>query len=88
MEIEKRRECENDLLRAYYIELISNGVSESEYSYENCFEDYVRGASERWMWFLAYLSFADDMMNFFSKQVSAFCKDHNVTSQSIGQVRP
>lgn len=77
-----------DMLRLYYDELTSRGVAKDEYTFDNCRDDYVRGASERWMWFLAYLSFPAPLTNFFAGQVAAFCRDHNVTCESIGQVRP
>jgi hypothetical protein len=88
MEPHKRQACEMDLLRMYYDELTSLGVSKDDYSFENCLEDYVRGASERWIWFLAYLAFPPEMMEYFGGQVAAFCRDHNVTAETVGQPKP
>jgi len=84
----KRRECESGLIKLYHDELIRNGVPNT-YTLADCTRDYVRGGSERWMWFLAYfLDFPQDVMDYFCDQTLEFCKDHNVTCENIGQVRP
>jgi hypothetical protein len=93
MEPQLRKACEQEMLQVYYNELTAAGVSRDIYSFDQCYQDYVRGGSERWMWFLTYmltgtLDFPETVLEFFCAQVAAFCRDHNVTAESIGQMRP
>ena len=85
---EKRRECEDSFLRTYYIELTKT-VSETEYTWTKCRQDYIAGGSERWIWLLVYLTTLcpAKMVQYFHDQVGAFLFDHNVTPDSVGMPR-
>lgn len=47
-----RRECELELLREYYDELLKSGVK--DFTWETCLAEYIEGGIGRWMWFLAW----------------------------------
>lgn len=87
-----RKECEEELVRSYYDQLVSSfpeGKS-CEYTWEECWHEYKHGGAERWMWFMAYFStFGNqELGRFFLGQVEAFVRDHGITAESIGQPRP
>lgn len=88
-----RRACEREVVRAYYDELLHNGVT--DYSWEECWQEYVRGGLERWAWFLCYFGGAAagsgemvPVAQFFVDQVAAFLRDHGVKPGDLGQPRP
>jgi aminoglycoside phosphotransferase (APT) family kinase protein len=82
MEPDVRRQCEDDILRAYYEELqrvlLSRGM-ESEgksYTMEDCVSDYVSGGVGRWAWFIPFFAGSPAMAQYFHDQLAAFLKDH------------
>jgi hypothetical protein len=84
---EKRRQCEKPLLELYYNELIANGVSKDEFSYEECYKEYAHGGPERWIWLVTFLKLSDEVHDYFNSQILEFCKDHNITPETVGQPR-
>jgi len=88
MEPQKRKQCEKSLVRTYYDELISHGVQ--NFTWDECWMEYVRGGSERWIWLVAFMAplLPKEMGTFFNNQVVMFCSDHGVTCDTIGQPRP
>lgn len=82
-----RKACEEGLVRDYYATLTAGGVT--GYTWEECWSDYKRGGSERWMWLMGLLSqLCPPVMNqFFQDQVAAFLHDHNITPENIGMPR-
>ena len=93
MEPSLRRSCEEQLVREYYEELCqapavaANGTT--EFTWTSCWEEYVRGGSERWIWLLALLSVIcpPKLTQYFQDQVAAFLRDHGVTADSIDMPR-
>lgn len=88
----QRREYEKELVQSYYAVLTDvahGGVDATGYSFEQCWRDYVRGGSERWVWLAALLSaMCPDAMNqYFQDQVSAFFIDHGITPETVGMPR-
>ena len=86
---EARREMENASLHLYYSELLLSGISEAEYSWEDCRADYVAGGFERWVWLLSSLTAMcpPKMVQYFHDQCSAFMVDHSITPENVGQPR-
>eukprot|EP00128_Syssomonas_multiformis_P005158 Colp12_sorted_trinity150504_noHs@13627 len=92
MEPTTRRECELHAVQEYYNQLIRSGVP-SDFTFEQCWREYVIGGLERWLWFLCYYAGAEDELSiksgaFFHAQIAAFMRDHNVTPGDITQLRP
>lgn len=74
----------------------SNNVSEvvvrsrvTNYSWEQCWKDYVYDGAEHWIWMLALLTdlCPDIMVQYFQDQLSAFLIDHHITPDNIGMPR-
>ena len=65
------------------------GLSLSEYTFEQCFADYVSGGTERWVWFLGLLGTMcpPPMVQYFHDQLLAFVTDHGVTAETVGMPR-
>lgn len=90
-----RRECEEELLQAYYAVLTdpalpgNSELTPAAYPYEQCKADYVTGGAQRWVWFMGYLSALcpDNMVQYFADQTAAFLQDHGITAETIGQPR-
>jgi len=84
-----RRGFEDDVVALYHAELVRCGVDGSSFGLEACREEYVRGGSERWMWLLAYIAGVcpEPLTHFLHDQVLAFCLDHGVTPETVGQPR-
>jgi len=89
MEPKLRKECEISLLKDYYDQLQKEGVDPKTFTWEMCLDDYIKGGAERWVWLCVWLAvFPKKMVEFFNGQAAAFCKDHGVTAENIGQPRP
>jgi hypothetical protein len=92
MDPSERRECEVDVVRVYYNELVRFGVR--EFSWDDCWNEYRVGGLERWLWFLIYFSGQDPdtpmlkWAQFFHDQIVAFVDDHNIKVSDITQPRP
>ena len=90
MDPTERRECEEDLIKAYFEELKKCGVTNVDWDY--CWSEYKLGGLERWLWFLIYFAGQQGPIfswtQFFHDQVSEFMKDHNITADDIVQPRP
>ena len=89
MDPQERRDCEERLLRNYYDELVTLGVS--EYTFEECWKEYTIGGLERWLWFLVYFLANEAMLDwaqFFHDQIAQFAHDHNIKPQDVTQPRP
>ena len=85
----ERRDCERDLVKAYFEELKKCGVTNVDWDY--CWNEYVFGGLERWLWFLIYFAGQEGMLDwttFFHDQVSEFMKDHQITAKDSCQPRP
>lgn len=94
MDPELRRQEEKGLLEAYYHSLTEdndgNGkFTKEDYSFEQCWSDYVTGGAGRWIWFVAYLSAMcpDKMTQYFHDQTATFLKDHGITPSNVGMPR-
>lgn len=90
----ERRDCEEHMLRLYYSQLLSYGSvswlkGKNKYTWEQCWDEYVSGGAERWVFLLAVLSATspDDMVQYFHDQLKSFVSDHEVTPESIGMPR-
>jgi hypothetical protein len=83
----ERRACEHRILREYFDELTK---VVDNFSFEQCWEEYVIGGAERWCWFVAYIAGGTDVPGgqFFHDQLSAFMRDHKLTAEKLTQVRP
>lgn len=95
MNPETRRAQEEGLVHCYYQILVEETSKEDmgkpvgNYSFEDCWRDYVYGGAERWLWFVAYLAVLcpDPMTQYFQDQTAAFLRDHNLTAANIGMPR-
>jgi hypothetical protein len=94
----KRKQVEESLVRLYYHQLLSFGINDAHrgeeqqmhYSWELCWQEYVYGGTEKWIWLLALLSgsmLPDPVMQYFHDQTEAFARDHGVTAEKIGMPR-
>lgn len=84
---EFRRSCEKNLLRKYFEELRSHGVS--NYTFDDCLRDYTQGGSEKWIGWCVLIAANQPpkVSMFFNNQTFQFCKDHNITPANVGQPR-
>ena len=87
-----RKSCEEQLVREYYDELCQAPAvagAASKFTWESCWDEYVRGGSERWIWLLAILSVMcpPKLTQYFHDQVASFLKDHGVTASSVDMPR-
>ncbi len=92
-----RREEEESLVRGYYHLLTAEECDDEQmkgkpvldYTFEDCWRDYVFGGAERWLWFVPFLAVygSDPMTQYFQDQTAAFLKDHHVTPDNIGMPR-
>ena len=86
-----RRSHEEAFLHEYYDTLTSIADNICTYTYEMCVDDYIRGGSEKWVFYLVLmadgLSMPTKLMQFFHDQVWDFMKTHHVTPSSIGPPR-
>lgn len=84
-----RRLIERELVLAYHQEL-TNGSSLPEdlknYTFEQCWADYVKGGTQRWVWLFCLITSICPVVvsQFFHDQLAAFLEDHNVTPENIG----
>ena len=63
------------IVRAYYDELIKNGVSQNEYSWETCWNTFCQNGPEKWIWLLPLLldlGLPTNAMQYFHDQVFSF----------------
>lgn len=68
-----------ELVRAYYDTLLKNGVSEKEYPWQQCWNNFCNGGPERWIWFfclLAALPLPANAIQYFHDQLLAFINHH------------
>lgn len=68
-----------DLVRNYYDELIKNGVSEKEYSWQTCWNSFCRGGVERWIWLFCLLTdfpIPPNALKYFHDQLLEFINHH------------
>jgi thiamine kinase-like enzyme len=86
-----RATIEEKLMKDYYEELTSDGDIKIEplYTFDQCYNDYIKGGSERWIWLLCILSTMcpPKMVQYFHDQTIAFMTDHNVTPLNVGMPR-
>ena len=86
-----RRACEKELVRAYYDELLRNGVKDDENDlWDFCWNEYQIGGVERWLWFLVWFLGQENLQfsQFFHDQIAAFMHDHDLTAENLTQPRP
>jgi len=59
------------------------------YTWEECWDEYIAGGCERWVWLLALISgmCPDALTQYFHDQLAAFMTDHKVSAESIGMPR-
>ena len=83
-----RKELERELVQDYYDTLVADEKVQN-YSFEDCWEDYKSGGTERWIWLLTYLAALcpDPMVQYFQDQVAAFINDHGVNPENVGMPR-
>jgi hypothetical protein len=93
---EERRATELGLVREYHAALVDNlakrdGGSRIDYSWEQCWEDYVAGGVGRWVWLLVYIArmptVPAEAVQYFHDQLLAFVTDHAVTPATVGMPR-
>eukprot|EP00980_Cylindrotheca_fusiformis_P001774 scaffold405_cov132-Cylindrotheca_fusiformis.AAC.26 len=80
MDPKERKECEEELVRAYYDELQSHAQRDL-CSWEYCWQEYRIGGVKKWLWPLAYFVGIGmgDWAQFFHDQIAAFMTDHELT---------
>ena len=86
-----RRACEKELVRAYYDELLRNGVKDDANDlWDFCWKEYQIGGVERWLWFLVWFLGQENLQfsQFFHDQIAAFMHDHDLTAENLTQPRP
>lgn len=90
----QRKEIEERMVRLYYNQLLSYGINDHvneslHYSWEMCWNEYIYGGIEKWIWLLAILSsmLPDPLMQYFHDQVEAFGHDHHVTPEKVNMPR-
>ena len=61
------------------------GVNRDEYTYADCYRDYVEGGVGRWVWLLALLAefCPDNVTQYFHDQLLDFMIDHAVDANNI-----
>ena len=86
-----RATIEEKLMKDYYEELTSDSDIKIEplYTFDQCYNDYIKGGSERWIWLLCILSTMcpPTMVQYFHDQTIAFMKDHNINPLNVGMPR-
>jgi hypothetical protein len=89
MRPDERRKCENRLLHTYYDALIRGGVRSVDYSFDQCYRDYVNCGIGRWVWLITLCTLFMDAswIQYFHDQMLEFVKDHNVTPESVPMPR-
>lgn len=68
-----------ELVRLYYDTLLKNGISEKDYTWQQCWNNFCNGGPERWIWFfclLAGLPLPANAIQFFHDQLLAFINHH------------
>ena len=91
MDPSERRECEEQLVRNYYENLIQSGVT--NLSWEYCWSEYKIGGLERWLWFLVFFCAQDGPVmakwtKYFHNQIKEFVHDHKIRPEDVTQPRP
>ncbi len=78
-----RSQNASNLVQNYYDklinELLSNGIKEDEinYTFDECFQEYINGGFGRWAWFIPLGILATKTMGqYFHDQLASFAKDH------------
>lgn len=84
-----RRLIERELVLAYHKELTTGDALPDDlraYSFDQCWKDYVRGGTQRWVWlFCLITSICPAVVSqYFHDQLAAFVEDHGVTPENIG----
>eukprot|EP01112_Ceratiomyxa_fruticulosa_P016465 TRINITY_DN4984_c1_g2_i1.p1 TRINITY_DN4984_c1_g2~~TRINITY_DN4984_c1_g2_i1.p1 ORF type:complete len:482 (-),score=94.35 TRINITY_DN4984_c1_g2_i1:178-1623(-) len=78
--IELRRREELRLFKAYYAKLISNGVNPEVFTFDACWNRYVKGGIEKWLQLLVLMTarnFIDaNAAKWFHDQLQSFIVDH------------
>lgn len=90
MDPSERRECEEQLIRNYYLKLVDE-LGVPNLSWEECWSEYKIGGLERWLWFLVYFCAQPAMTKwaqFFHNQIREFVHDHKISPEEITQPRP
>ena len=69
-----------DMVKKYWDELIRNGISESEFPFEKCWQSFCKNGPERWIWFLIILAqmpaLSDVGIKYFHDQLLSFIEAH------------
>ena len=89
MDPAERKECEKELVKAYFEELQQHNKS-IDCTWEYCWQEYKVGGVERWLWFLVYFvgNGMSDWAQYFHNQIHDFMNDHWLTANDITQPRP
>ena len=77
---EVRRKHERNLIKIYWDNLINNGVSATEYTFEQCWKSYQVSPIERWIWMFAILTgfgLPPKAIQYFHDQLLFFIEDHS-----------
>ena len=68
------------VVKEYWATLMSNGVSEAEYSFDKCWESFCRAGVERWIWLFAILpsfpGIPEAAVQYWHDQLLAFIELH------------
>merc|ERR1712137_1226658 len=84
MSIEERRSCEQNVVQAYYDEIMASSTKVKNFTFDECYKEYQIGGIERWLWFLVWFCGQGDdspllkWAQFFHNQICAFIKDHKL----------
>ena len=82
-----RKSFEFDILKQYHELLISLGVNEKNYSFEECKSGYVKyGFSRVWLITVMTVLFPVEVVKYFGRQFLAFAKDHGITTENVAMV--
>ena len=86
-----RRKHEKSLVRKYWKVLTANGVSAEAYPFEKCWNAYVTGCVQRWIYMfvlLANLGLPKEALQYFHDQLLSFIEDHGSHSIYILKTIP
>ena len=91
LECGQRKELESDFVMNYHQELcIHIGEQAENYTFDQCWSDYGRGGTEKWMFLLIILAdmgLPSKIMQYFHDQVFDFATTHDVSASNIGPPR-
>lgn len=83
-----RKSFELDVLKHYYDKLISLGVSQETFSFEECKYQYEFGGFAKFVMYFPFLTkmLPMELIKYTGAQMIAFAKDHGITKENVTMV--